>query len=104
MVACLARAARPVVADQLRRQGITATIRSVRVARRTLGIPGVVSAFRISIVLVTAGAAIRVEEDIVFLARGRAEVRAVFVDVGVQFSQPLEMNIVRRLSTKLSTM
>lgn len=101
IVSCLTRSARPVVAEQLKRQGLSATIRSVRITRYVLPIPNVVAAFHIAVELVDSGTRLIVQQDLVFLARGRAEVRAVSVDVGIVFPQELERNIVRKLSEKL---
>jgi hypothetical protein len=102
-VACAKASARPVVAEQLRLQGLSAKIVSLTVTRRTLPVRGAVSAFRIAVGLEASGARIAVLEDVVILAAGRAQVRATFVDVGVPFPPALELTLVKKLSAKLLT-
>ena len=74
---------------------------SVSVKKRALAVKGVVTAFRVVANLTASGAAITVQEDVVILARGRAQVRATFVDVGVAFPSGLELFVVKKLSGKL---
>jgi len=100
-IACARAAVRPVLAEQLRLQRISAKIRSLAVTRRTLPVRGVVSGFRVVVDLAAAGAVITVQQDVIVLARGRAQVRATFVDVGVAFPAALELTLVRVLSGKL---
>src|SRR5579864_7942183 len=78
-IVCAQASVRPVLVEQLRVQGITAKIRSIAVTRRVLPVKGVVSGFRVVVNLAAAGAAITVQEDVIVLARGRAQVRATFV-------------------------
>ncbi|TML80053.1 MAG: hypothetical protein E6G04_03850 [Actinobacteria bacterium] len=101
VIPCATAAVRPVIAEQLKLRGLSATIRSVAVTRRVVAVKGVVTAFRVVANLTAAGAAITVQEDIVILARGRAQVRATFVDVGVAFPSGLELFVVKKLSGKL---
>src|SRR5438874_5035300 len=101
VISCATAAVRPVLAEQLKLQGLSATIRSVSVKKRALAVKGVVTAFRVVANLTASGAAITVQEDVVILARGRAQVRATFVDVGVAFPSGLELSVVKKLSGKL---
>jgi len=100
-IACAKAAVRPVLVEQLRLQGVTAKIRSIAVTRRTLPVKGFLSGFRVVVNLGAAGATITVQQDVFVLARGRAQVRATFVDVGVAFPAALELSLVRKLATKL---
>ena len=100
-VPCARASVRPVVAEQLRLQGIKATIKSIDVTRYTVAVEGVVSAFRVVVVLAATGASITVQRDVVVLGLGRAQVRATFLDVGRAFSSNLELSLVKALSGKL---
>jgi hypothetical protein len=100
-IGCAKAAARPVVAEQLRLQGVSATIRSIAVTRRTLAVKGVVSGFRIRVNLIASGTSLAVVQDVVILASGRAQVRVTFVDVGVAFPAAFELSLVKKISGKL---
>ena len=100
-IACATSSVRPVLAEQLRLQGVSAKIRSIAVTRHVLPLKGFVSGFRVVVNLAASGAAITVQEDVIVLARGRAQVRATFVDVGIAFPPALELSLMRKLATKL---
>jgi hypothetical protein len=100
-IPCARASVLPVLNEQLRKQGLKATIRSIAVTRGTLAVEGFVSAFHIVVTLAAAGTAITIHEDVVVLARGRAQVRATFLDVGVAFSPAFELSLVKKLSGKL---
>jgi len=98
---CATASVRPILTAQLLKQGISATVRSVRVTRRVLAVRDFVTAFRVVAMLGASGGTLTIVEDIVFLGRGRAQVRATFVDVGVPFPSALELMLVKKLSAKL---
>lgn len=100
-IECAKASVRPILTEQLRLQGLRATIRSIAITRHTIAVRGVVSSFRVVINLAASGAALTVQQDIVVLARGRAQVRATFFDVGVAFPAALELSLVKKLSGKL---
>jgi hypothetical protein len=100
-LACAKASVLPVLVEQLRVQGISAKIRSIAVTRHVLPVTGVVSGFRVVVNLAASGSAISVHQDVIVLARGRAQVRATFVDVGVAFPAAFELSLVRKLAAKL---
>jgi hypothetical protein len=99
---CATASVRPVLAALLQKQGISATVQSVRVTRRVLAVSAFVTAFRVVATLGTSGSTLTIVEDVVFLARGRAQARATFVDVGTEFPSALELTIMKKLSAKLA--
>jgi len=101
-ISCATASVRPILAEQLRRQGMSASVRSLRVTRFTLRVGGFVTAFRIVATLSAFGATLTILEDVVFLAKGRAQVRTTFLDVGTRFPSALELVLVKKLSSKLS--
>ena len=102
-IPCAKSSVLPVLSEQLRKQGLKATVRSITVTRGTLAVQGFVSAFRIVMTISAAGTAVTIHEDVVVLARGRAQARATFLDVGVAFSPAFELSLVKKLSGKLFT-
>ncbi|HJT37167.1 MAG TPA: hypothetical protein VJ818_01975 [Actinomycetota bacterium] len=101
-IGCARASVRPVVAEQLRLQGLKATLRSVVIDRRAMPVVRVVTAFRIVVNLVVSGTPIAVIEDFVVLAHGRGQVRATFFNIGVPFDPRLELSLVKKLSAKVS--
>jgi hypothetical protein len=101
-LSCATASVRPILTAQLRKQGISATVQSVRVTRRVLAVRDFVTAFRVVAKLGAAGSTLTIVEDVVFLARGRAQVRATFVDVGIAFPSALQLTLVKKLSAKLA--
>jgi hypothetical protein len=101
-IACATASVRPILAEQLRLAGLSAAIRSVSVIRRSFAVPGFAGAFRVIATLGAAGNTITVQQDVVLLARGRAQVRATFVDVGIPFPPALELVLVKKLSARLA--
>jgi hypothetical protein len=99
---CATASVRPVLAALLQKQGISATVQSVRVTRRVLAVSDFVTAFRVEAKLGASGSTLSIVEDVVFLARGRAQVRATFVDVGAAFPAAIELTLVKKLSAKLA--
>ena len=100
-VRCATASVRPILAEQLRKQGLKATVQSVHVTRLTLPVRGFVAAFRVVTNLSAAGATLTIFQDAVFLAKGRAQVRATFIDVGVAFPMNLELALSKKLAAKL---
>jgi hypothetical protein len=101
-IGCARASVRPVVAEQLRLQGLKATIRSVAVGRRAVPVVRVVTALRVVVELVVSGTQLALFEDFVVLAHGRGQVRATFFNIGVPFDPQLELSLVKKLSAKVS--
>jgi hypothetical protein len=99
---CATASVRPILTAQLLKQGISATVQSLHVTRRVLAVRDFVTAFRVVAKLGASGSTLTIVEDVVFLAGGRAQVRATFVDVGVAFPSALELTLVKKLSAKLT--
>ncbi len=101
-IRCATASVRPILIEQLHKQGVQATVRSVRVTRLTIPVRGFVAGFRVVATLSAVGATLTVFQDAVFLAKGRAQVRATFIDVGIAFPMDLEIALVTKLSAKLA--